>query len=67
MLGLPHNTYKLTIKRQKRIIELLMYSYFSFEIIKVHPDFVKEYTSYRNKPVLIHREKYENFTGKISG
>ncbi|GAA6259822.1 hypothetical protein Rgna01_24060 [Mediterraneibacter gnavus] len=44
-----------------------LHSYFSFEIIKVHPDFVKEYTSYRNKPVLIHREKYENFTGKISG
>lgn len=49
MLGLPHNTYKLTIKLQKRIIELLMYSYFSFEIPPLNNVLIKPLFSYLYK------------------
>lgn len=37
----PHNMYKLKIKRQRHIIELLMHFYSSFEIPPLNNDIIK--------------------------
>ena len=49
MLELPHNMYKLMIKRQKHIIELLMHFYFSFEIPPLNNVLIKPPFSYLYK------------------
>ena len=49
MLELPHNMYKLMIKRQKHIIELLIHSYFSFEIPPLNNVLIKPLFSYLYK------------------